>query len=318
MILTDPNADSDGDGLTNGQEAQLGTDLLNPDTDADGYSDGVEVASGSNPLDPSCTPVTCRIAPGEIDSVGVSLANYGVLSLNPNEIDTLISLVNTTAIPKQPHEVDALASLVNTTAIPKQPHEVDTLASLVNTGAASAQPHEIDTLVSLVNTGAGTSRPQELDSVIFSVENSTSSSLQAITDKLRSEPAQAEQGKTNLASQGSTSAGTSLDSDGDGLTDAEEARLGTDPFNPDTDGDGYPDGLEVALGSNPLDPNSIPDIRPPGVLIIPTLDINNLVIFSPQAGLTVPPVKGEQYVAQVSAARKRDHGVIDRLRAMFR
>ncbi|HPQ94677.1 MAG: hypothetical protein KDI44_04100 [Thiothrix sp.] len=36
-----------------------------------------------------------------------------------------------------------------------------------------------------------------------------------------------------------------LDSDGDGLSDAEEASLGTDPNNPDTDGDGLPDGLEV-------------------------------------------------------------------------
>jgi outer membrane protein OmpA-like peptidoglycan-associated protein/opacity protein-like surface antigen len=36
-----------------------------------------------------------------------------------------------------------------------------------------------------------------------------------------------------------------LDSDGDGLTNTEEERLGTDPHNPDTDGDGIPDGEEV-------------------------------------------------------------------------
>jgi hypothetical protein len=36
-----------------------------------------------------------------------------------------------------------------------------------------------------------------------------------------------------------------LDSDNDGLTDAEEATLGTDPMNPDTDGDGLTDGEEV-------------------------------------------------------------------------
>ena len=35
------------------------------------------------------------------------------------------------------------------------------------------------------------------------------------------------------------------DSDFDGLTDAEELKLGTDPHNPDTDGDGLPDGYEV-------------------------------------------------------------------------
>lgn len=36
-----------------------------------------------------------------------------------------------------------------------------------------------------------------------------------------------------------------IDSDGDGLTDREEASLGTDPFNPDTDGDGLGDGEEI-------------------------------------------------------------------------
>lgn len=42
-----------------------------------------------------------------------------------------------------------------------------------------------------------------------------------------------------------------VDSDEDGLTDAEEAELGTDPNNADTDGDGLPDGAEVDLGSDP-------------------------------------------------------------------
>jgi hypothetical protein len=44
------------------------------------------------------------------------------------------------------------------------------------------------------------------------------------------------------------------DSDGDGLTDAEEAELGSDPNNPDSDGGGASDGEEVAAGTDPLDP----------------------------------------------------------------
>ena len=47
------------------------------------------------------------------------------------------------------------------------------------------------------------------------------------------------------------------DSDGDGLTDAEEMVLGTDPNNPDSDGDGTPDGQEVTDGSDPLDGSSV-------------------------------------------------------------
>ena len=70
-----------------------------------------------------------------------------------------------------------------------------------------------------------------------------------------------------------------LDADGDGLEDAIEFELGTDPFdldtdddgatdgdeyyvhqtgtrNPDNDGDGVLDGDEVANGTDPNDPNS--------------------------------------------------------------
>jgi len=42
------------------------------------------------------------------------------------------------------------------------------------------------------------------------------------------------------------------DSDDDGLTDGEEAALGTGPLSADTDGDGLADGWEAAHGFNPL------------------------------------------------------------------
>lgn len=44
------------------------------------------------------------------------------------------------------------------------------------------------------------------------------------------------------------------DTDGDGLADADEATLGTDPTLADTDGGGASDGDEVADGTDPLDP----------------------------------------------------------------
>jgi len=47
-----------------------------------------------------------------------------------------------------------------------------------------------------------------------------------------------------------------VDSDSDGLTDLQEAWVGTDPNNPDTDYDGAVDGLEVVSGTDPKSPAS--------------------------------------------------------------
>ena len=51
---------------------------------------------------------------------------------------------------------------------------------------------------------------------------------------------------------GSRCADPDGDPDHDGLSTADERRLGLDPLNPDTDGDGIPDGVEV--GPDPLHP----------------------------------------------------------------
>jgi Tol biopolymer transport system component len=50
------------------------------------------------------------------------------------------------------------------------------------------------------------------------------------------------------------------DSDGDGLSDGQEASLGTDPNKADTDGDGLTDGMEVnTYGTNPKDQDTDDD-----------------------------------------------------------
>ncbi len=48
------------------------------------------------------------------------------------------------------------------------------------------------------------------------------------------------------------------DSDGDGLGDNHERRIGTDPRRADSDGDGYTDRAEVDAGSDPLESGDIP------------------------------------------------------------
>lgn len=49
---------------------------------------------------------------------------------------------------------------------------------------------------------------------------------------------------------------TVADRDSDGLTDAQEIGLGTNPLDPDTDDDGINDGDEVGRGTNPLNPDT--------------------------------------------------------------
>lgn len=53
-----------------------------------------------------------------------------------------------------------------------------------------------------------------------------------------------------------------VDTDDDGLFDKEEVRVyKTDPRNPDTDGDGYLDGAEVKSGYNPRGPGKLLQIN---------------------------------------------------------
>ena len=50
LSIENPDDDTDGDGITNAEEVQLGTSLDDADTDDDGYPDALEVGSGHDPL----------------------------------------------------------------------------------------------------------------------------------------------------------------------------------------------------------------------------------------------------------------------------
>jgi hypothetical protein len=65
-------------------------------------------------------------------------------------------------------------------------------------------------------------------------------------------------GLTNAVEQTLGTDPLAPDSDGDGLSDGEEVDLGTDPLLADTDGDGVDDFMEVQSGSDPLDDASVP------------------------------------------------------------
>jgi hypothetical protein len=85
-----PNADPDGDGLTNGEESGIGTNPNDPDTDGDGVDDKTENDQGSNPNDPNDSqPPPNGTVPANVtfgDPSGSSSEKYRV-QLTPLEGD---------------------------------------------------------------------------------------------------------------------------------------------------------------------------------------------------------------------------------------
>jgi len=85
---------------------------------------------------------------------------------------------------------------------------------------------------------------------------------------------------------GSDEFGSSLDSDGDLLEDADEAAKGCDPAHADTDGDGLQDGIEVIRGTSPLVYNTPEGISIPAQYFF----IQEALFFAyPSEELTVSP-----------------------------
>lgn len=77
-------ADTDGDGLTDGQEINsYKTDPTNPDTDGDGYSDKVEVQNGADPLNAADPKFTDKDGDGLTDELEIF-----VYFTDPNRADT--------------------------------------------------------------------------------------------------------------------------------------------------------------------------------------------------------------------------------------
>jgi YD repeat-containing protein len=204
---SDPNADPDGDGLTNAQEISLGTDPLDVDTDGDGYPDGLEVALGSDPLNPNSIPVILTGSGSVVFSVLNTVPPPQTQPI-PVTVSSMFSLLNTVPPPQgQP--------------IPVTVSSVFSLLNLVSPAAGQPMPVEVSVLFSLLNAPPGI-RPRTF--------------VTQLRIPLNIPMAYA----------------FGPDTDGDGLPDAFELLLGSDPLNPDTDGDGLPDGIEYLLKGDPF------------------------------------------------------------------
>jgi hypothetical protein len=274
--------DDDGDGLTNGQEATLGTDPEKADTDGDGLTDGQEVNTyGTNPLKADTD------GDGLTDNqevTGSANGAYGNAPTDPTVADT---------------DGDGLTDGAEETTYGTDPNKADTDAGGVDDGTEVANgtnpldPSD-DTPAppgSLDSDGDGLTDAQEAqygtdphnpdtdsDGLTDGAEVNTygTNPLKADTDGDGVNDGDEVSGATNTAFGNQPTDPTKADTDGDGISDGQEIADGTDPNDPsspgggdttppgdggtnpqgggtstDTDGDGLPNSTEAQLGTNP-------------------------------------------------------------------
>lgn len=228
--------DTDGDGLSDADEAARGSNPNNRDTDGDTVDDAYEVDLGLDPTKPDTDGDGTGDADevqdleqarqqggGDADGDGLTDGYEGQVSLtNPNDADS---------------DDDGLTDGQEVNTYRSNPLNADTDGDGLNDGAdvaAGASPTNRDT------DGEGLSDSFEV--------NQGTSPVSTDTDG---------DGVDDGYETGRGMNPQSSDSDGDGLGDGAEVNTyGSNPLNPDSDGDERSDGYEVNCGQ---DPNTFTD-----------------------------------------------------------
>jgi hypothetical protein len=220
--LTNPNAaDTDGDGVKDGQEVTDGTNPLVPDSDGDGLTDGDEKTRTTNPL------LTDTDGDGYSDSYEVQFSTNPKLA---SSVPTfLLNLANNgTATGGSFNKAGTLAHGTNAT-LTATPISGYLFGSWSGSATGSTNPLTIlmDSDKAVGATFVEDTRDPDADGL---------TNYQEIIVRLTN---------PNLA-----------DTDADGVNDGQEVTDGTNPLVPDTDSDGLSDGEEKARGTNPLSGDS--------------------------------------------------------------
>jgi hypothetical protein len=234
--------DSDGDGLTNGQEDALGTNRGSADTDGDGANDGAEVGGNVNaPVDSDGDGTPNVLESSVTDSDNDGVANEGDAQNNnpcvPNSSGAACLATDSDSDGLTNAQEDALGTGRN---------NPDSDGDGATDGSEAPGGNPVDT------DGDGTPNVRE-SSAVDSDGDGVANQNDATNNDACSPNA-------------NSAACLATDSDGDGLANAEEDALGTDRNDADTDGDGIGDGAEAANPSDPTDSDDdgIPDVLEAG------------------------------------------------------
>lgn len=250
---TDPNnPDTDGDHLLDGLERDLGTDPTNADTDGGGTDDGTEVmTNGTDPL----------VASDDGSTAGtVSTRSCTGLNINPDSIivtpEDGVEAVNFTVTVDSAGSATATNFAKNLMAFSFTP-KADVYYGIVRLSTTGTGSFSNDVNG---NTGSSILVAVSGPSTTFNVVYTSGAVGDVLTAKVRGSSLCMDTLTLSQAETENRDPGTLIpadetdpDTDGDGLTDSEEAALGTDPNDPDTDNDGLTDYEEVKIyGTDPL------------------------------------------------------------------
>ncbi|MCP4873037.1 MAG: hypothetical protein GY898_30455 [Proteobacteria bacterium] len=264
-----PDADPDGDGLSNAEEAVLGTDPQDADSDGDGLDDGAEVGADlANPVDSDGDTTIDALDPDD-DGDGIGTLDENTVDADlDGEPDADADEDGTDNYLDDDSDDDGLTDLDEGDG----DFDEDGIPNYVDTDADGDGIDDIDEGdVDTDGDGAIDAYDLDSDGDGFTDEEEGGGDLDGdgipnfqdldvdgdgIDDAIEGDGDLDSDGIPNWLDPDDAD-GPDADPDGDGLSNIEESDYGTDAYDADSDDDGLEDGEEVfETETDPTDPDS--------------------------------------------------------------